>query len=263
MKTGLTLAFLLYASYSDHKTREVSNTVWMFFAPPAFALTMVELLIYDSSNMINYGLSFGLTAVLSVALFYSGGFGGADAKAMMCIALAFPFYPRELILPLSGEISPVSKMFFPITIFSNSVLFAALTAIYILIRNIVWHKRKRRNFFENGQKKDSIGKKILVTITGYKIPINRLKEKWHIYPLEDVEEQTESQDLKRKLIVIPREDKRNETVERLNKAIETGKIQDYVWATPGLPMLIFVTLGFIVALFLGDAVWLFIRSLLG
>ena len=37
------------------------------------------------------------------------------------------------------------------------------------------------------------------------------------------------------------------------------KINAYVWATPGLPMLIFVTLGLIVALLFGDFVWLLIR----
>jgi prepilin signal peptidase PulO-like enzyme (type II secretory pathway) len=40
-------------------------------------------------------------------------------------------------------------------------------------------------------------------------------------------------------------------------------IDSYVWATPGLPMLIFVTLGLIVALFFGDIVWLFVRALFG
>jgi prepilin signal peptidase PulO-like enzyme (type II secretory pathway) len=36
-----------------------------------------------------------------------------------------------------------------------------------------------------------------------------------------------------------------------------------VWATPGLPMLIFITLGLIVALLFGDIVWLLVRFILG
>ncbi len=33
---------------------------------------------------------------------------------------------------------------------------------------------------------ESIGKKILVLITGYKMSISKVKEKWHIFPMEDV-----------------------------------------------------------------------------
>ncbi len=45
----------------------------------------------------------------------------------------------------------------------------------------------------------------------------------------------------------------------LSNAVQSGKIDAYVWATPGLPMLILVTLGLIVALTFGDIVWLLIR----
>ena len=69
--------------------------------------------------------------------------------------------------------------------------------------------------------------------------------------------------LKRKLVIVPHDEGREKIVERLSKAAEEGKIDGYVWATPGLPMLIFVTLGLIVALVLGDFVWLLVRLVLG
>jgi len=43
------LTMLTYASWSDYKTREVSNRVWIFFAPTAFALTFTELFLSDLS----------------------------------------------------------------------------------------------------------------------------------------------------------------------------------------------------------------------
>ena len=98
-------------------------------------------------------------------------------------------------------------------------------------------------------------------ITGYKMPIAKLKEKWHIYPLEDIEENTEGQ-LKRKLIILPKDEGRDEIIKRLDTAINAGEIQEKVWATPGLPMLIFVTAGLVTALLLGDIVWTCIRLLL-
>ena len=108
---------------------------------------------------------------------------------------------------------------------------------------------------------ESMWKKIVILITGYKITIAKLKEKWHIFPMEDVDDAENA--LQRKLVVVPNEEGRDKIVERLSSAVQAGKIDTYVWATPGLPMLIFVTLGLIVALFCGDIVWLLVRFILG
>jgi preflagellin peptidase FlaK len=258
----MSLFFLLYASWSDYKTREVSNSVWILYAPLALALTFSELLLYENaSTMLSYGISFSLTAVFSIILFYSGGFGGADAKALMCLALALPFYPEPLLKPLFGENSPISRIFFPFTVFSNSVLLAATTAVLILLYNIIWNKKTGRRFFEESLNKEPLGKKILTLITGYKVSFSKLKEKWHLYPLEDVEEK--EGEFRRKLVVIPRDEDRNAMVDRLAKAVDAGKIQNMIWATPGLPMLIFITAGLIIALFFGDIIWICVSSLLG
>jgi preflagellin peptidase FlaK len=259
LRISACLILLTYASLSDYKTREVSDNVWIIFAPTAFALTFVELFLYEPSEMALYGGCFGLTVAFAVILFYSGGFGGADAKALMCLALAIPFYPKNLLTPLSGEVSPLSQNFFPLTVFSNSVLLAALTAIYMLLRNVYWRQKTGKKLFEE-HKKESFWKKLLVSITGYKVPVEKLMEKWHLYPLEDVE--IAEQELKRKLIVVPKDEGRNAILERLTNAIKTGKVQNAIWATPGLPMLIFVTVGLFTALFIGDVVWIFISFLL-
>ncbi|MEM2972213.1 MAG: A24 family peptidase C-terminal domain-containing protein [Candidatus Bathyarchaeia archaeon] len=261
VRIALTLSFLSYASYSDYKTREVSNKVWVFFAPTAFALTFAELFTSDFDLLLFYGLCFGLTSAFAITLFYAGGFGGADAKALMCLALALPFHPT-LFTPLLGEASPTSQFFFPITVFSNSVLLAAATAIYMLFHNMFWHVKTGGKLFEENHQKEPLGKKLVVLITGYKISVDKLKEKWHLYPLEDIEENANG-GFKRKLVVVPRDEGRNAIVERLAKAVETGKIQNTVWATPGLPMLIFMTAGLIIALLFGDVVWNFISFILG
>jgi len=261
LRAAVALLFLLYASWSDHRTREVSNRVWMLFAPLAFVLTFVEIYIYEISELSFFGMCFGLTAAFAIVLFYSGGFGGADAKALMCLALALPFYPDNLANPFFLEASPISQVFFPITIFSNSVLLAAATAIYMLLRNIFWRQKTGKRLFEQEHERESFGRKFLVLVTGYRTTIDKLKRKWHLYPLEDVE--TAENELKRKLVILPRDEGRDAIVERLAKAVENGKIQNSVWATPGLPMLVFITAGLIVALLFGDIVWICISFLLG
>ncbi len=260
---AVSLGFLVYASWKDYQSREVSNRVWAYYAPIALTLTLAQLLLYEPQQLPFYALSFGVTAGIAFLLFYTGGFGGADSKALMCIALSLPFAPLLLLTPLLVEnISPISVFIYPITIFGNAVLFAAASGIYMILRNVLWHKRHGAKMFAGTLASESVGKKLLVLITGYKVTIAKLKEKWHVFPMEDIEEIDETSQ-KRKLVIIPHDEGREKIVERLSTATEAGKIDGYVWATPGLPMLIFVTLGLIVALFFGDLVWLLVRFVLG
>ncbi len=260
-RTGLVVLFFLYSAWSDYKSREVSDKVWIVLAPLSLGLTLAEFTLYEPSQLVSYGICFGLTSVFAIILFYTGGFGGADAKALMCLALALPFYPEQLLTPVAGPPSPISTSFFPITVFSNSVLFAAFSAVALLGYNVIQRMKTKEPFFEGDLGSESLGKKITVMITGYKASYLKLKEKWHIYPMEDVEE-TSDKAFKRKLVILPRDEGREKIVERLGTAMSAGIIKDKVWATPGLPMLIFVTAGLIVALFFGDIVWICVRLLL-
>jgi preflagellin peptidase FlaK len=260
----LSISILLYASWSDYKTREVSNRVWAVYAPIGLSLSLAEFLIYDQAIFPIFALSAGLTTAFALLLFYTGGFGGADSKAFMCIALALPFFPEVLIKPMLPEgLSPLSQTIFPLTILSNAVLIAAASGLYLLLGNLTKRVTTGRKLFEGTLTKDSLGKKILVLITGKKYSIATLKAKWHIYPMEDIEEETIENSVKRKLVVVPRDEGRDKIVERLSKAVDSGKISDGVWATPGLPMLIFVAIGLLVALVFGDIVWVLVSHLLG
>ena len=258
----LSLIVLLYASWSDYKTREVTNRVWAIYAPIAITLSLTNLVLFAQPQLPLYALSFGITTVLALLLFYTGSFGGADSKALICIALSLPFAPLTILTPiLPNAISPTSQIIFPITIFSNAVLFAAFSGIYMIIRNVIWHKKTKTKFFPGSLASEGISKKLMVMVTGYKMNISRVKEKWHLFPLEDVDDL--KTDLNRKLVIIPKDEGREKIVERLSNAAEAGKIDSYVWTTPGLPMLIFVLLGLIAALTLGDFVWLLIRFIIG
>jgi archaeal preflagellin peptidase FlaK len=258
---AVSLSALIYSSWRDYVCREVSNKVWAIYGPIALVLTLSELLVYEQSSLPWFALSVGVTVTIALLLFYTGGFGGADSKALMCIAVALPFAPLPLFTPpFEAAISPQSNIIFPITIFGNAVLFAAASGVYMVLRNIIWHKRRKVPMFEGSLTSESVGKKFLVLITGYKMNISKLKEKWHIYPMEDVSDINVEN---RKLVIVPREEGRDKIVQRLSNAIDENKIGVYVWATPGLPMLIFVTLGMIVALFGGDMVWLLVRTFLG
>jgi preflagellin peptidase FlaK len=253
----LCLGFLIYASWSDYKTREVNNKVWAILGPLALALTGFQFLLYSSEPLqliISYTLSFAITSGLAIAIFYAGGFGGADAKALMCIALALPVYPSNLLPQPTGFVSPL----FPITIFTNSVLLGALSVFYALFRNLLWKVRNKGGVFE-GLEKESLGRKILALFSGYKISVSKL-EKGFMYPLEDVEVTEES--VKRKLLVFPKDEERDEIVARILGNVGNEKLEGGVWVTPGLPLLIHITLGLLIALFYGDIVWILLSTFL-
>jgi len=260
----ISIVFLLYASWSDYKTREVSNRVWMYFAPLALVLSLAEMLLYNQEKLLGFGLNVAAITAIALLLFYAGAFGGADSKALICISLALPFAPEDLFTPvLSGGFSPLAQNIYTFTILSNSVLVAAASAIVMLLLNAKWRLNTGKNLFEGTLASESIGKKILVLATGYKMPIARLQEKWYIYPMEDIQEEDSKSAHIRKLVVMPRDEGRQEIVERLSRAADTEKIDAYVLATPGLPMLIFITVGLLIALLFGDVVWLLIRWFLG
>ena len=195
----LCLVFLFYSSWSDYKSREVSNKVWLVFGPLALLLTGIQILFFAPQpyQMATfYVLSFAITSGLAIAIFYVGGFGGADAKALMCIALALPVYPSNLLSNSVGFVSPL----FPITIFSNSVLLGALSVFFAIFRNLIWKTKNKESLFED-LKTESLAKKILALISGYKIKLSKL-ENSHMFPLEDV--QTDDEGKKSgKLLVFP------------------------------------------------------------
>ena len=257
----LTLSFLFYASWSDWRKREVSNRVWAVLGPLAFLLTLVQYLLFAEESLTLYVLSTAITSSLAIILFYAGAFGGADAKALICLSLALPHYPTYLFSAsgISKSAILVSPLF-PLTVFSNAVLLAALSVVYVLLRNLAWRLKTGSKLFA-GFEKEPVGRKILALLTGYRINIAKLERYDYLYPLEDVDA-TESGSADRKLLVMPKDEDREEIVKRLLNAVRSGEIQNEVWATPGLPMLVFITAGLVIALFFGDIVWMILASLL-
>jgi preflagellin peptidase FlaK len=257
LQVFVSLVFLFYASWSDLKTREVSNVVWMLFAPIGLALTLTQMFLFEAGSggqLYWFGISVGVTSVLALALFYAGAYGGADAKALICLSVTLPFYPSNFINWASD--SPI----FPLSVFSNAVIIAAFSVVYVLLRNVVWRQRTGKPFFE-GFNEESRGRKFLTLLSGYKIKLDRLEKDEFLYPLEDVQA-SETGETKRTLVVFPKDEEREDIVQRIVATANRERNIDWVWATPGLPMLVFITVGLIVALVFGDFVWIALAHLL-
>lgn len=254
LRVLISLIFLSYASWADLKTREVSNKVWVIFGPLALLLTIFQYVLSPQDVLFYYILPITVTSTLSLVLFYAGGFGGADAKALICISLSLPYHPPYFSQSPLDFISPL----FPLSVFINAVFLASFSVIYVLLRSVLWKYRHKRKLFE-GFEKESFGRKILVLLSGHKVNITDLEKKNYLIPLEDFDLSLEE---KRKLIAIPRDEAREKIVSRLLKASQDGQIEADVWATPGLPMLVFITAGLVIALVFGNILWALLYSIL-
>lgn len=86
----VSFSFLSYASYWDIKTREVSNKVWLFYGVTALFLAVVVYTTQNAFAILFYIINLSLTVIIAVALWEFGAYGGADTKALVCIAFGHP-----------------------------------------------------------------------------------------------------------------------------------------------------------------------------
>jgi len=248
VKIGLSLILLSYASWHDYRKREVPNKVWILLAPSGLILTLVQIFITSQGSLITLALSFLTVTGIALALFYLGIFGGADAKALICLSLILPFPPASLG-PYLGIISPL----FSLSIFDNAILTSALTTVGILAYNLTWSVKTGEKLFE-GLEGEASWKKFLALITGYKVEPTKFGKKPHLIPLERLTEE-ENGRLTRHLRVFININDEETGMENLDRF--SGKLNGRIWATPSLPFIIFITFGLILTLFLGDAIlWL-------
>lgn len=149
----IAIPVFIWAAYQDIKTRRVSNKPWLFLASLGIILLLADALIihlglpthrYPPTFWRSVALSIGLVLPLAYAAWLFGLFGGADAKALMALALLFPVTPTFTITTdiLGIGLVRLPEYTFPIsifafTIFANAILISMLYPAVMLLRNIV------------------------------------------------------------------------------------------------------------------------------
>ncbi|MFP9191569.1 A24 family peptidase C-terminal domain-containing protein [Natronosalvus vescus] len=135
-----------WAAVRDVKTRRISSTVWI----PLSALAAILFLwdgwvasrtggyVWTHEFLIPAAMSLGLVVPLAYLFWWFGGFGGADAKALLVLALLVPTYPAYVIGSLTfPAVAPQTAMPFSLTILTNAVLIGALIPVALAVRNAV------------------------------------------------------------------------------------------------------------------------------
>lgn len=131
-----------WAAWHDVRTRRVTNRLW----PPLVAVAVVALVLegWDALDaggvlwrefVLATGLSIGFLVPLAYGFWYFGGFGGADAKAIMVLALLFPTVPTyEVAGWLLPVIEPEAGVF-SLSILTNAVLIGLVYPVALAARN--------------------------------------------------------------------------------------------------------------------------------
>ena len=247
------LLVLCVASLLDLREREVPDKVWLLPAPLLASLTALSLLL-GYEPIWPTTVSVLLSSVIGLLIYFSGLTGGADAKALFFLAIACPISHVEPLL--------TSHMLLPLAAFSNSLFFSSLASIVLLARNVAWRLKTRRGLFEDLGHVPLLTK-VLVLISGYKMRAGDLAKARFVFPLE-VLVGGEKGRPRRKLILVVRLREEEEKALCLRKALELGLLdeEDYVWVSPGLPLIVFLTAGFLTAVLLGDILFFFVLNAL-
>jgi len=232
VKVLIAFLFLTYTCKLDLKERRVPNRIWKYMLSIFIPLDIVEFLVLNYNlNLVLFSiLQFLLIFGLAYFLYYIGAYGGADAKALMSLAVAFPIYPKILVFPILNSGFGV----FSFSVLSNSVISAPLLLIYMFLRNLA------NEGFKN------IKKDFFYYFIGVRVDVKNIPK---FYNLLEYFEGNEFKRVKRGV------EPDLKMISKLKREAEKGNI-DKVWATPALPFLIFITIGFLISVFLGDLlVW--------
>jgi preflagellin peptidase FlaK len=131
-----------WAAYRDIETRRVPNRTWV-----PLAVLAVALLVRDTYTVvtgpttgrlffIQVAISLGFVAPLAYGFWLVGGFGGADAKAFMLVAVLFPVYPTYYLPGAALPLEPSLVGVFSLTILSNTVLAGVVYPLGVAVGNL-------------------------------------------------------------------------------------------------------------------------------
>lgn len=212
----VTLVVLGYAAYSDVKSREVDDVVWLILAVASATLIFPELTFLERGSMVLYLISVYSAFVLGLALTAFGLMGDADFLAITCLGLVTP--PSRFTL-----FSAIPS----ISIFVNALIISCAYPLALLIRNLVLLKRGLP-LFEDVE--ISTAGKLLALFTLTKVPLEEFRRKYYAYTLAEV-----------------REGERKRILFRARVGENSPQPQgEWVWVSPYIPFVAMLAIGFVI-----------------
>jgi len=177
-------------------------------------------------------VSIVLSLILGICLVYLGFFGGADAKALLFIALTVPAYPTEFN-PLLGDLISIPVL----TVFFNSTLLSLICPLTVSALNTADILRGKKLF--RGVEVDIFGKFVLF-LTARRVDLGKLEEGLFYFPAETVVEE-DGKLVRRPLHFVKAEDDTSSLIAALKR--NRNLYSDGVLASPTIPFIVFFTFG--------------------
>lgn len=204
---------LAIASYYDLKEREVSDYIWLIFGIGGVTIALIGPMPFDSLLEIGFYL---IIAPIAILVWRLGLFGGADALALIALAVIAP--------NITLSKSPIT----PFTTMTNAIIISISPMLINFCRNTIL--AQKTDLF-SGIEETKI-RKIVALFVGYKAT----KPK-HSFSIEKKTNGKTKFDFSLK-----------------NADATEFCTKPNTWVTPGLPYLIFIAGGFIIQLIYGDLI---------
>ncbi|THE65385.1 A24 family peptidase [Salinadaptatus halalkaliphilus] len=139
----LVLPVFAWVAVRDIKTRRVSSEVWIPLAVLAGVLLVWDgWLAWEAGGtvwthefVLPAAISVGFVVPIAYLFWWFGGFGGADAKALLVLAVLFPTIPQYTLGEVSLPLATPAIGAFSFTILVNAVLVGVLVPVALAIRN--------------------------------------------------------------------------------------------------------------------------------
>ncbi|OYR84166.1 peptidase A24, partial [Halorubrum distributum] len=162
----LVVPVFAWAAIRDVRTRRLPNRLW----PPLYlfgALLLVWEIVtiwplggfVEMRFLVRVAISLLFVAPLGYAFWYLGAFGGADAKAMIALALVFPTFPAYEIAGIAFPVVDTQLGVFSLTILTNAVLLGLAYPIGLAVRNLVRGEVSSSMFLARPVATDSLPKR--------------------------------------------------------------------------------------------------------
>ena len=214
MGIALALTMLIVGSIIDVRKREIHDYYWIGFGSVGFLLLFIDPDIVPNLLTIGFAL---IIAPFVILLWRMGLFGGADAFALIALAVIAP-----MVTFSENAVTPFTTL-------SNAAILFVIPLLINVMRNVI-AQIKGENIFEEFDA--STAKKSAAILMGY-----RAKNPRFGFAIEKTENGMKKFDL------AMHHAENQEFCTKPN-----------TWITPGIPYLLLITGGFIIQLFYGDII---------
>ncbi|MEZ3162573.1 A24 family peptidase [Halorubrum sp. RMP-47] len=152
-----------WAAIRDVRTRRLPNRLW----PPLYLFGAL-LLIWEAVSLwpfagfdgrvflLRAAISLLFVAPLGYAFWYLGAFGGADAKAMIALAVIFPTFPAYKLGSLVFPLVDTDIGVFSLTVLTNTVLLGLAYPFGLAVLNLARGEASSSMFFARPVATDSL-----------------------------------------------------------------------------------------------------------